>query len=62
MVEKEIGRSGEYINESGQSEFWWEGRNYGCILPDQIIDAELAASKYSIENGGNDYGLQKRIR
>lgn len=57
MDEKVLSRSGEFIDENGNLEFWWDGRNYGCILVEELIDAELAALKQLRENGGIEYGL-----
>lgn len=45
MNKKDLGRSGEFIDENGNTEYWWKGRNYGCILPEELIDAEIMASE-----------------
>lgn len=45
MDEKVVGRSGEFITEDGNSEFWWNGYNYHNILPEEMIDAEIMASE-----------------
>lgn len=45
MEEKVVGRSGEYVDGDGNPEFWWNGRNYGCILPEELIDAVMVASE-----------------
>lgn len=54
MDEKVLSRSGQFIDENGNTEFWWNGTNYGCIIPEELIDLELAASNYSREDGGSN--------
>jgi len=58
MEKKGIGRSGQFIDESGQSEFWWDGINYHSIIPEELIDAVLDASdkKEHIQKEGEKYG------
>ena len=41
MEEKGLGRFGQFIDENGKTEYWWDGRNYGCIIPEELIDVEL---------------------
>ena len=53
MVKKVEGRSGECLTEDGKHEYWWEGVNYHDIVPEHLIDAELAASNLENTNGGN---------
>lgn len=43
MDEKEI--SGKLIRPDGTEEFWWHGMNYHNVLPEELIDAVLAAEK-----------------
>jgi len=45
MDEKRLGRSGEFVNENGENEFWWDGINYHSIIPEEMIDEVLAASE-----------------
>ena len=47
-VEKEVKRymevvdiSGKLIRPDGTIEFWWNGVNYGNVIPEEMIDAEL---------------------
>lgn len=43
MDRKVAGRSGEFVDENGRTDFWWDGHNYGCILPEELIDEKLIA-------------------
>lgn len=48
--------SGEFILPDGTSEFWWNGKCYGNVVPEEIIDEALAFSKEKEnENGGMAY-------
>ena len=41
-----VGISGKLIRPDGVVEYWWNGVNYGNVVPEQLIDAEIeAASK-----------------
>lgn len=31
-------------------EFWWDGRYYGCVMPEELIDAELLAASEKFMN------------
>lgn len=50
MVEKVLGRSGEFTDENGNTEYWWDGLNYGCILPEELIDMALNKGEYKDES------------
>lgn len=43
MDEKEI--SGRVIRPDGTEQYWWHGVNYINVLPEELIDAVLAAEK-----------------
>lgn len=43
MDEKEI--SGKLIRPDGKVEYWWNGVNNHNVLPEELIDAVLAAEK-----------------
>lgn len=42
MEENEM--SGIVTKPDGTTEYWWNGKNFHNVLPEEIIDAELAAS------------------
>lgn len=37
-----VGISGKLIRPDGVVEFWWNGVNYHKVIPEELIDAELA--------------------
>ena len=41
MSESVYSRCGADNSAAGCPEFWLEGRYYGCVMPEEIIDAEL---------------------
>lgn len=46
-----VGISGKLIRPDGTIEFWWNGVNYGNVIPEEMIDAELKrASKRYIKD------------
>lgn len=36
-----VGISGKLIRADGTEEFWWNGINYGNVIPEELVDAEL---------------------
>jgi len=57
MSESVFSRCGADSGTAGCPEFWWEGRYYGCIMPEEIIDAELLAASektMNLEENRND--------
>jgi hypothetical protein len=52
-MDEENSRSGIFVDAEGRKEYWWNGFNYGCVLPEELIDAELSTSKNKIEKENN---------
>lgn len=44
--------SGKLIRPDGTEEYWWQGVNYHNVIPEELIDAVLAAEKNKKEIGG----------
>jgi len=57
MVEKVESRSGEVHDENGNTQFWWNGRNYGSVLPEELIDMVLDISRN--QNMEDKHGSKK---
>lgn len=51
MDEKEI--SGRLISPDGTEQYWWNGVNYINVIPEELIDAVLAAEKNEREDKKN---------
>jgi hypothetical protein len=50
-MDEDKSRSGIFYNADGKPEVFWNGRSYGCVIPEELIDAELSALKNKY-NGG----------
>jgi hypothetical protein len=37
--------SGGVKRSDGTYEFFWKGRSYGCVVPEELIDEELSATE-----------------
>ena len=48
MMESVFSRCGVDNGTAGCPEFWWDGRQYGCVMPEELIDAELLAASEKI--------------
>jgi hypothetical protein len=44
-MDEENSRSGIFVDADGKTEYWWNGFNYGCVLPEKLIDDDLSTSK-----------------
>jgi hypothetical protein len=42
-MDEENSRSGKFVDAEGRTEYWWNGFNYECVLPEELIDMELSA-------------------
>jgi hypothetical protein len=53
-MDEEKGRNGIFYTDDGKMEVWWNGKNYGCALPEEMIDEVLDSSKNCThKQGGN---------
>jgi hypothetical protein len=44
-MDEETQLSGILIRTGGKLECFWEGKNFGSVIPEELIDAELSTSK-----------------
>lgn len=49
MMESVFSRCGADNGTAGCPEFWCDGRYYGCVMPEELIDAELLAASEKME-------------
>ena len=45
-----VGISGKLIRADGTMEFWWNGVNYHNVIPEQLIDAEIASKINEVQS------------
>jgi hypothetical protein len=51
FMDEQKGRSGIFCDADGKMEYWWNGVNNHCVLPEQLIDAELSALQKENDGG-----------
>ena len=37
-----VGISGKLVRPDGTEEYWWNGVNYYNVVPEELVDAEIA--------------------
>ena len=50
LMKRVFCRCGADNSAEGCPEFWLEGRYYGCVMPEEIIDAELLVASEKTMN------------
>jgi hypothetical protein len=51
FMDEQKGRSGIFCDAEGKMEYWWNGINYHCVLPEELIEAELSALQQENDGG-----------